>query len=505
MFIQNDKKFINRIKYVYFLLPLIYLLKLNIATLVISLFTLIFLIYKIRYPKNIPGVFFLLFFYIFLHGLFFHNLNEYFYIRFFLFTVVIVSVLENLDLKILYKYLFITLSFALLDTLLQYLLGYNLLGNIKLAYLTSFFGDEKILGTFFLKCYLILLIVAFLINKKKYINLSIYLFPIIFLAIIFSGQRSILISSILLFLVLTLYLIFKTKKYIRIFLIGIIFTMSAMYIIKQNSHNYTYSRITKIYKEFFLSKKIYPTFQLYNNFNYEKIKLNIKNNNLSYDEIIGYGVIDGKNIQFSIKDFVNDSRVEKDTFYFCIDGDQCHSSESYDINEKLSAYILSLSLKRLSKNEPIIYLKSRELHELKKTDLAWYAHARIAYEIWKKNPIFGVGLKNYRNLCHEMTYKNFESFSKQFCPSHPHNYIFEIMAELGIIGLILLLLVLCSIVISIANFKINLINRVFLIIFLIIFFQFWLPTGRFFSSNESFYYFYIMTIFFIYKTNNKKI
>ena len=41
--------------------------------------------------------------------------------------------------------------------------------------------------------------------------------------------------------------------------------------------------------------------------------------------------------------------------------------------------------------------------------------------IWKKNPIFGGGVRSYRT-------------AERGCNTHPHNYYFEILSDLGIVG-----------------------------------------------------------------------
>ena len=53
------------------------------------------------------------------------------------------------------------------------------------------------------------------------------------------------------------------------------------------------------------------------------------------------------------------------------------------------------------------------------------------------NKILGVGVKNFRNFCGIVKYCDYENC----CSSHPHNIPFQILAETGLIGFILLIFV----------------------------------------------------------------
>ena len=66
-----------------------------------------------------------------------------------------------------------------------------------------------------------------------------------------------------------------------------------------------------------------------------------------------------------------------------------------------------------------------------------YKHHKAAEKIFKNNYIFGIGIKNFR----------VESFKKKYNPPddsmrgamHPHQFHYEILAELGLVGYILVL------------------------------------------------------------------
>jgi O-antigen ligase len=62
-----------------------------------------------------------------------------------------------------------------------------------------------------------------------------------------------------------------------------------------------------------------------------------------------------------------------------------------------------------------------------------------SYLLFKKNYIFGVGLKNYRVDCdHQIDPRPQNVY--QFCSTHPHNFYLEILTETGIIGFIIFIL-----------------------------------------------------------------
>ena len=97
-------------------------------------------------------------------------------------------------------------------------------------------------------------------------------------------------------------------------------------------------------------------------------------------------------------------------------------------------------------------------------------HARLlltAIDTWKKNKIFGNGIKSFRIDCFKLVgssiypepgynlYPDVMLFKKnRLCSNHPHNYYFEILTETGIVGVIITLVIaLLFIVFILKNFK----------------------------------------------------
>ena len=72
-------------------------------------------------------------------------------------------------------------------------------------------------------------------------------------------------------------------------------------------------------------------------------------------------------------------------------------------------------------------------------DNHYFAHFSTALQIFQDYPIIGVGLKNFRKYCNNPNYdeKIYPSFRNRKCATHPHNIYFEIMSELGAVGIII--------------------------------------------------------------------
>ena len=122
-----------------------------------------------------------------------------------------------------------------------------------------------------------------------------------------------------------------------------------------------------------------------------------------------------------------------------------------------------------------------------------------AYLIFKDNPFFGIGPKMFREICAKYEYS---------CSSHPHNYYLQLSAELGIIGLIFIVIALFYMIYKIYFLRKNkfLLNQnelnlglCCIITCLINLFPF-IPSGNFFNNWLSILMF-IPLGFFLYINN----
>ena len=140
--------------------------------------------------------------------------------------------------------------------------------------------------------------------------------------------------------------------------------------------------------------------------------------------------------------------------------------------------------------------------DLKIKNSKWGAHFLTAYEIFKDNPIIGVGPKNFRNEVCKKKYENIDSTrASQRCTTHPHNVVLEILSEQGILGMMLFLTILYHLLKGINLFReICLLSFISFLIFL------W-PIGTagsiFTSWNGTFLWINFAILFFL-KRNSKK-
>lgn len=117
-----------------------------------------------------------------------------------------------------------------------------------------------------------------------------------------------------------------------------------------------------------------------------------------------------------------------------------------------------------------------------------FKHYIVAYNIFQKNILFGIGIKNFRYESHKEEYNNYKDFSA--ATTHPHQTHFEILSELGIVGYFLIIGNLFLIIFNFFKIKNKSILNKFALLYILIFFIPLLPSGSFFSS-------YNATIFWI--------
>ena len=113
-----------------------------------------------------------------------------------------------------------------------------------------------------------------------------------------------------------------------------------------------------------------------------------------------------------------------------------------------------------------------------------------AKSAFKENPIFGGGIRFYRN-------------SNQYCNTHPHNYYLEIMVDLGVAGLSVILVFIFMLLRRIFmqkilsfNSNLNPIDDKLMPFFLIFFIEFFpvRTAGSFFSTNVASIIFVVLAI-----------
>ena len=110
---------------------------------------------------------------------------------------------------------------------------------------------------------------------------------------------------------------------------------------------------------------------------------------------------------------------------------------------------------------------------------------------WKENVLIGGGINSFYLNC-EINY--------DICTSHPHNYYFEILSELGIIGMVLISTIFINLIYLFLKIKNNFTfnyNNYPIVVFASIFFVEIFPlktTGSFFTTGNASYIFLLMAV-----------
>ena len=206
-------------------LPILLITGSFLPDLAISLVAILFLGKNIydknwKYIINIPSIFFLLWcVYLIIGSLFSDNYylslqSSLFYWRFGIYALAIWYILDTQPSfkKNFLFILFLAFIFLVIDGFIQFVTGYNLIGNtyytIDQSRISGMFGDEAILGNYISRMLPILIGLVFLINKKS----KIYNLFIVFLLIaggsltLITGERSSFLYFIIYSVVLLLFL-----------------------------------------------------------------------------------------------------------------------------------------------------------------------------------------------------------------------------------------------------------------------------------------------------------
>jgi len=149
-----------------------------------------------------------------------------------------------------------------------------------------------------------------------------------------------------------------------------------------------------------------------------------------------------------------------------------------NFNETYKTRYFNQLIKLFQKNGISYYLENSQ----------YGAHYNVAYEIFKDNPIFGVGIKNFRI---ESANKKYDSLkhpqNHRRVATHPHQLHYEFLAETGVFGyLCFLIFILISLYWSIKSYLLNKNNfQLSGILFVSISILPLLPSGSFLSTYSS--------------------
>ena len=121
-------------------------------------------------------------------------------------------------------------------------------------------------------------------------------------------------------------------------------------------------------------------------------------------------------------------------------------------------------------------------------------HYTSAINMFRENPILGVGVKNFRNFCGDEKFK----ISDYTCSPHPHSTYIQLLSEAGLIGFIFILSIfillnykfILHLIKSLKNKP--LFNDLEICLLISIYLTLWpiIPSGNFFNNWLSIIYFY---------------
>ena len=124
----------------------------------------------------------------------------------------------------------------------------------------------------------------------------------------------------------------------------------------------------------------------------------------------------------------------------------------------------------------------------------YFSEFETFYDTWLMNKNIGGGIRSFRINCTDRD--NIKLSERSTCNTHPHNYYLEILTDLGLIGLIIILILFSNIFYQ-SLIRIKFIHGNFLLPFIFIFIAEIFPfksTGSFFTTMNSTFLFLILSI-----------
>lgn len=413
--------------YLFVLLPLSLVSGPFLSDLSVSIISVIFLVFVYKnkkiylFKKSYFIIFFVFWIYIVINSIYHFNLTSlkisFFYIRFGIFVIAVIYFIKKDEKILIYFFycLFICFFILCLDGFFQYFFKFNFIGYeiSPTKRVSSFFGDELILGSYLSRLWPILFGLGILFRDKIKINFSILIFIFILseTLIFLSGERT------------AFFYVNFSALFIMIFI-----------------KKYRLMRFATLICSILLIICI----SLFN----EDPKKRIIDQTLNQIQI----------------------------------------NEISDDKDKNSLSLLNKEFFIFSKQHNQLY--------------------QTAYRIYLDNKFFGIGIKNFQNICKNKIYY----ISKLSCSNHPHNTYLQILSEIGIIGFSFLIIIFIFFSFNILkhffsmfqnkylfnDFEICLLSAIAITLWPIA------PTGNFFNNWLSIIFF-LPTPLLIWSLNSKKI
>lgn len=324
------------------------------------------------------------------------------YLRIILFVLGLAYILNKYNnlISIFFYSSLICYLILVIDSSLQFFTGKNFIG-IELknnSRISSFFGDEYIMGSFASRLLPVLLGLSYLIKNNTHINLiRFFLILITLLLVIYSGER---LASIYFIITITLYFYFNfDKKKLIIFLI----LLGTIFLLFPKHHNTFINRIfVHSYNQFKETGNILKfSYRHYLHY-YTAYKMYLDN------KLFGQGV--------------------KSFRYLC-DEEKFSVSDMIVNDNKLFAEQNSLVFFTSNKEHIFINFTSDETYNI---------DVIKRYKIPQKN-VLKIFVKNKIKVKQGDPIISYHEF-KDGCNTHPHSFYFQFLAELGLIGFIFLII-----------------------------------------------------------------
>ena len=155
--------------------------------------------------------------------------------------------------------------------------------------------------------------------------------------------------------------------------------------------------------------------------------------------------------------------------------------KNLDIKKKIIIYLTTITLILILVFN-LSYLKYRYFNQTSNLKNTIYFNLyESGFEVFKNNKLVGVGNKNYRvETCNETNKKD-----KYICTTHPHQIYFEYLAEHGLIGSLIILLIFYKLIFSkiLSTVREKNYTKIGSLIYLVIVFTPIIPSGAFFTDH----------------------
>ena len=427
----DKNKNIKLYKFILFLFPFFLISGPFLPDLTISILFLIFALKTIKIIKKnliIKNLFyFFLFFYLYLILNSFFSFNPIIslkssvpYIRM-IFLSFFLALLLN-QIKFFFNILLLSIISCyvvlLIDSIYQVATGYNFFGfKANGERISSFFGEKLVMGSFVSRTLPVALSIFFFTKFKYQEPLKICVVFISGILIYLSAER---LSLVFYFVTLVLFTFvpFSKKRVLIILLLFFSFS-SLLYSIKPNSFNRLYFHTIKQVKE-----------TSYFGFSYRhELHLITAFNLFNDSKLFGHGLKSFRNLCGNNKYAPTEKIIRDNTIYSPADG------RIFFLDETITNQNKFFILEKNYDNELFLKIKNEEISNI---------------PIFKKmyEGIYGF---NFFEPFNKVYVKHNDSiklgdpigYSYQFidgCNTHPHNLYFEFLSELGLIGLIFLLI-----------------------------------------------------------------